>query len=190
MHDHDLQPRINALVKTCDAPDCTRPPRSPGSKWCHTHYGRLRKYGSLDLSERLLINGGLCAVENCQWQAKTQGYCGLHWERIRRHGDPMTEVLIWGDEERRWWSKVTKTGTCWLWTGHCNRDGYGEFKVGDKGWLAHRYGYEMLVGPIPEALHLDHVHARGCRHRNCVNPDHLEPVTTQENTRRALEARR
>lgn len=46
--------------------------------------------------------------------------------------------------------------------------------------VVHRIAYELLVGPIPDGLQLDHL----CRVRNCVNPDHLEPVTGQENMRR------
>ncbi|MEU7240240.1 HNH endonuclease signature motif containing protein [Streptomyces sparsogenes] len=46
--------------------------------------------------------------------------------------------------------------------------------------MAHRFAYETLVGPIPEHLQLDHL----CRVRHCVNPDHLEPVSSRENTRR------
>jgi hypothetical protein len=37
--------------------------------------------------------------------------------------------------------------------------------------------YEALVGPIPDGLFLDHT----CRNRNCVNPQHLDPVTNKEN---------
>lgn len=47
-------------------------------------------------------------------------------------------------------------------------------------WYAHRLAYEGLVGPIPEGLQIDHL----CRVRNCVNPEHLEPVTSRENTMR------
>jgi hypothetical protein len=45
---------------------------------------------------------------------------------------------------------------------------------------AHRFAYELLVGPIPEGLVIDHL----CRNRRCVNPAHLEPVTAEENWRR------
>lgn len=42
---------------------------------------------------------------------------------------------------------------------------------------AHRFSYEILVGPIPEGMELDHL----CKNRRCVNPAHLEPVTHHEN---------
>ena len=66
---------------------------------------------------------------------------------------------------------------CWIWTGALTRGGYGKTKVLGRTTVAHRYCYEQLVGPIPEGLQLDHL----CRVRACVNPDHLEPVTCQEN---------
>lgn len=70
---------------------------------------------------------------------------------------------------------------CWLWTGAINRHGYGQFLLSDgKRRAAHRVVYEVMVGPIPEGLQLDHL----CRNRACVNADHLEPVTSRENTMR------
>lgn len=48
--------------------------------------------------------------------------------------------------------------------------------------VAHRVVWEILVGPIPEGLDLDHL----CRNRKCVNPDHLEPTTRQVNLRRGF----
>lgn len=74
-----------------------------------------------------------------------------------------------------------RSGPCWLWTGHCNQDGYGRITVGGVARAAHRVSYEVYVGPIPEGLALDHL----CRVRRCINPAHLEPVTQAENNRRA-----
>lgn len=79
----------------------------------------------------------------------------------------------------------------WLWTGALNQDGYAEFQYATKDTRrAHRVLYELLVGPIPEGHHLDHIKEL-CQHRNCVkvigmrgSPAHLEPVLPGENIRR------
>lgn len=82
------------------------------------------------------------------------------------------------------------TTGCWLWTGATQSNGYGCVGVYGKSQLAHRVSYELLVGPIPNGLVIDHVVARGCRHRACINPAHLEPVTNLENIRRGVYANR
>jgi hypothetical protein len=84
---------------------------------------------------------------------------------------------------------------CWIWTGSLNVWGYGKIRpesitvtceygythhLRQKQQQAHRVVYEMLAGPIPDGMQLDHL----CRNRQCVRPDHLEPVTAQENARR------
>lgn len=83
--------------------------------------------------------------------------------------------------------RVQPTG-CWLWTGPTTRNGYGVWSVGPgkSQRAAHRIGYEHFVGTIPDGLQLDHL----CRTRNCVNPEHLEPVTASENTLRQDHAER
>jgi hypothetical protein len=95
--------------------------------------------------------------------------------------------------EERFWAKVQKTETCWLWTGAISKYGYGRWSIRiqknkNKHYQAHRFAYELLVGPIPEGLPLDHVKANGCTSRACVKaigdeygPAHLEPVTMREN---------
>lgn len=92
------------------------------------------------------------------------------------------------DPEPRFWVKVEKTESCWLWTGATNGLGYGKFKADPRtpAVYAHRYAYELVVGPIPEGLQLDHC----CENPPCVNPAHLEPVTQAENVRRGFERRR
>jgi hypothetical protein len=69
---------------------------------------------------------------------------------------------------------------CWLWLGSGNQYGYGRMLINRQSFLAHRVSYEIHKGPIPDGLELDHL----CRVRCCVNPDHLEPVTHEENVRR------
>ena len=70
---------------------------------------------------------------------------------------------------------------CWFFSGSWDSgNGYGKMMCGGVVWMFHRLVYTLTVGPIPEGLVLDHK----CRTRICCNPDHLEPVTPQENTRR------
>lgn len=82
--------------------------------------------------------------------------------------------------EERFWAKVEKTETCWLWAASQRGGGYGQFRAGGSMVLAHRWAYENAAGSIPEGLELDHL----CRNRLCVRPDHLEIVTHRENVRR------
>lgn len=69
---------------------------------------------------------------------------------------------------------------CWPWMAGTNRDGYGMFSLNGSNVSAHRFSYELFVGPIPEGKHLDHL----CRFRGCEQPMHLEPVTNRENVLR------
>lgn len=129
----------------------------------------------------------ICAVEGCHGKVLCRGWCTKHYGRWQRHGDP--EKLANGPRPiaDRFWPKVDKDGPipecapelgpCWLWIAKCHALGYGQFKVGTKMKQAHRVGYELLVGPVPDGLDLDHL----CRVRGCVNPAHLEPVTHREN---------
>lgn len=71
---------------------------------------------------------------------------------------------------------------CWFWMGYVAPDGYGKAKLSRRSWFAHRLAYEAYRGPIPDGMVIDHL----CRVRCCVNADHLEAVTRQENERRGL----
>lgn len=75
---------------------------------------------------------------------------------------------------------------CWLWGGNTTKGGYGTFTVAGRTHPAHRWLYEQTYGLIPEGLECDHL----CRNPPCVNPDHIEPVTHEENMRRAAHARK
>ncbi len=124
--------------------------------------------------------------------------CGACYMRIRRGTsgpakpwtvDPELQRLtlqVSGSSDTfatRVFSSIDVRGVCWEWTGTLDPAGYGVLGRGQRGAgniAAHRAAYELLAGSIPDGMHLDHL----CRNHPCVNPDHLEVVTPEENKRR------
>lgn len=104
------------------------------------------------------------------------------------YGAPITPKAL-----QRFFAKVSVTSDgCWLWTARVRPDGYGSFRWGSKMVLAHRLSYLIFRTDIAAGLELDHLcHTRDeacpggtCLHRQCVNPEHLEPVSHRINALR------
>ena len=70
---------------------------------------------------------------------------------------------------------------CWTWTGCRMNNGYGQVRLKNKAYLAHRVAYSVYVGEIPEGMQILHACDNG--HRGCVAPHHLRPGTQAENQR-------
>jgi hypothetical protein len=98
-----------------------------------------------------------------------------HHARVQVRFEAGVDYLL---EDRGW------TSACWIWQRARSGD-YGCIWRNVAGQrrptLAHRLSYEHHVGPIEEGLTIDHL----CETKLCVNPDHLEPVSSGENSRRA-----
>jgi excisionase family DNA binding protein len=80
------------------------------------------------------------------------------------------------------------TTPCWIWTGVL-AGGYGVIsptKTPDCAVHAHRLTYSTMIGPLILGLVLDHL----CEQKACVNPYHLEQVTSAVNIQRYWENRR
>jgi len=150
----------------------------------------------------------ICTECGCVAKRITKGKCNACYLRAWRGPlvrtwpllDPEIEACLLPVADtsptfaRRVFSYIDASGDCWEWTGTPRNNGYGAINRGsnDAGdILAHRAVWELLVGPIPDGMHYDHL----CRNRSCVNPDHGEIVTPEENKRRgyspaALNSRR
>lgn len=121
-----------------------------------------------------------CKIEGCENRPRARGWCGAHYQRWQRHGNPLgggarsfkdpeeaflarTEPLLWSG--------------CIIWTGGTSGDGYGMLRVNGRMVKAHRYAWERERGPIPDDRVLDHT----CWNRACVNPQHLRLATISQN---------
>ena len=79
--------------------------------------------------------------------------------------------------KERFFKKVNKTDTCWLWTGALNSKGYGSLRVNGKSVSAHRLSFLWFKGDIPDGMLICHT----CDTPSCVNPDHLWLGTPKDN---------
>lgn len=123
----------------------------------------------------------ICLIPGCESPHRARGYCAVHYNSKRLGGD--LPKLPTKTLEERFWAKVNKTDSCWLWTGAITGAGYGNFWIGGGYEAAHRVAWRLSGGaPVPRELVLDHL----CRNRACVNPEHVEPVTQAINVQRGL----
>lgn len=85
----------------------------------------------------------------------------------------------------KFWSRIFKTSTCWLWEGGRTTNGYGIFYFGKRSHYAHRLSWELHFGPIPKGLYVLH----DCPdedHPCCVNPTHLWLGSAEDNAKDAV----
>ena len=100
-------------------------------------------------------------------------------KKIDQHGSVAIRCLDRSIEARLSF-KSCYVGDCIVWTGATDKAGYGRINFEGENRLVHRVAYELLHGPIPKGLELDHL----CRNPICFNTAHLEAVTRSVNTRR------
>ncbi len=133
---------------------------------------------------------GTCTADDCREPRYCRDLCIKHYGRLRKTGS--LELAPRKTLEQRFWEKVDKNGpipterpdlgNCWDWTRALNEDGYGSIGTGGRNSTAgaHRVGYELMVGPIPPGLVIDHL----CCRPRCIRYSHLQPVPQSVNIAR------
>lgn len=164
--------------KYCSVEGCNGPHVARG--WCSGHYKRWNSGYALDERPIGVWLKSECSVDGCLRDVQANGLCHAHYYRAYRGralGGPIPEPM---SVDQRFWSKVDKTESCWVWTASIYQDnGYGQFSDAEgRKCVAHRWSYEDQVGAVPDGLWLDHI----CWNRRCVNPTHLRVVTTKQNS--------
>jgi len=86
---------------------------------------------------------------------------------------------------KRFWNKVNKSGSCWLWTGACPQR-YGVFGFMKKNILAHRMSWILTYGEVPDGMKVLHK----CDNTKCVNPEHLWLGTQKDNIQDMINKKR
>lgn len=175
------------MENTCRVAGCTEPVLVKKDGLCRKHYMRMKRTGTTD--DPVPRQREKCSYDGCDKPAHGAGLCGTHYARLTRHGDPEKRLRQRDDgpDETRWMRKVSvESPGCWMWTAGSERLGYGVYSVQGRSVRAHVYVWELLVGPVPDGLELDHL----CRRRLCCNPDHLEPVTHLVNVQRGAVGRK
>jgi len=176
------------MTEACSKPGCARPVKARGL--CATDYAFAWRHGTLPPKPP---GPEGCSVPGCEGEHEALGLCVRHYHRYYERGTTdLTEPWRGMSTEARFRAKVStepcacgECDGCLRWLAGKNGAGYGAFYVNGTRVLAHRFSYELDVEPIPPLHQVDHVRARGCRHRDCVKTAHLKPVSLEENVRRA-----
>lgn len=189
----------DGTTSCCVIDGCDVKAKSRG--WCNPHYQRWIRWGD-PLADRRRHRGP-CSQPGCDEPSRGKGLCNRHYLRLRDHGDPdFTPSRSLSVEDRfRLYIAVNPNG-CWEWTSTIDKDGYGDFWYDGDAVGAHRVGWalwrnngQLVRAPLSldhECHNLDASCAGGvtCRHRRCVNPDHLLVRTMPDNCRARLRVQR
>jgi hypothetical protein len=130
----------------------------------------------------------ICRLDDCQTivsPKSAKGLCAKHYRRLSIHGDPNIVKIKWYDNEL---DKIFAAieipedyvDDCWIWIRKRHKFGYGKHYWKKHSTSAHRALFKILVDDRIDGLDIDHL----CKNPPCVNPNHMEAVTSRENTLR------
>ena len=118
-----------------------------------------------------------CSVDECEMPARTRGWCNNHYERWRRHGDPLAGRARYATPDESFAARTEWVAGCLVWTGATDPAGYGRIAFDSRFQGVHRFAWEQKHGPIPDGMVIDHM----CWNPACVNVEHLRLATNAQN---------
>lgn len=127
----------------------------------------------------MAMNKPTCKIDGCEKGGRiTRGWCGMHYQAWRAHGDPRGGRRKYATPEEAFAARTEWQGDCLIWTGADTGRGYGRITVNGKLMMAHRYAWEREHGPIPDGMEVDH---KDHCDTLCVNAKHLRLATRSQN---------
>lgn len=125
------------------------------------------------------MNKKTCLVLDCTKPVRDKDWCGAHYQRWRRHGDPTAGGPTRFNTPKEAFANFTRwEGECLIWTASLMNGGYGQIWTGTGMEPAHRFAWEQKHGPIPKGMVIDH---KDHCDRRCCNTAHLRLATTAQN---------
>lgn len=169
----------------CSIGGCTSPVQVKSRGWCERHYTRWKRHGDPTFTHRRRSQPS-SAIRSATVEdpARFNRLVSMIAGAGSSHAQACAARVLVGFGKK----VVVASNGCWHWAG--SRPGeYGHVTVDGKRHQAHRWLWEQVHGPVEAHLVMDHqCHNRAlvcnpaeCLHRQCVNPDHLEPTTQRLN---------
>lgn len=120
-----------------------------------------------------------CSVDGCESEVHARGWCGKHYMRSRRYGDPHAVTKKYARDIEEAFSLGTEwKNECLIWVRSKTSWGYGQIKFQGKLHFAHIYAWERVNGVVPPGMKVDHkFHCDPA----CCNVEHLRLATHSQN---------